>query len=424
MKEYKETRLLLRNIEEPNQDRLDGYKERGGYQALARAVQMSAEEITEEVKRSGLRGRGGAGFPTGKKWSFVPHNTGKPIYLLCNADESEPGTFKDRVLMERDPHSLIEGMIISCLALDCHTAFIYIRGEYAFIIPTLERAIEEARSAGYLGTTVMGREYPLDIIVHKAAGAYICGEESALIRSLEGERGYPRVRPPYPAIQGFLQSPTVINNVETLCGVTWVIANGADAFAAYGTEKSKGTKLISVSGAVNKPGVYEIEMGFPLLTFVERIAGGIQQGRKLKALIPGGSSVPVLRGDELEGVTIDYESMMEAGTMLGSGGMMVFDDETNMPEVLQVIANFYAHESCGQCSPCREGTGWAKRIIDRLFAGQGRQSDLDLLVNIADMMEGKTICALADADAMPIRSFIKKFRSEFEALVKTGVRAA
>jgi NADH-quinone oxidoreductase subunit F len=418
MKKHQETRLLLRNIDQPNQDRLDGYQERGGYQALAKAVKMSADEITEEVKRSGLRGRGGAGFPTGRKWSFVPRNTGKPIYLLCNADESEPGTFKDRVILERDPHMLIEGIIISCLALDCHTAFIYIRGEYAFLIDKLEQRIKEARSAGYLGERVMDREFPLDIIVHKAAGAYICGEESSLIRSLEGARGYPRVRPPYPAVQGFLLSPTVINNVETLGAIPWIIEQGGAAYASYGTEKSPGTKLISVSGAVNKPGVYEIELGYPLRDFIEEIAGGVPAGRQLKAVIPGGSSVPVLRVDELDGVTIDYESLMKAGTFLGSGGMIVFDDSAKMPVVLQVIANFYAHESCGQCSPCREGSGWAKRILDRLLAGNGKKSDLDLIVNIADMMEGKTICALADADAMPLRSFVKKFRSEFEALLK------
>ncbi|MEW6729702.1 MAG: NADH-quinone oxidoreductase subunit NuoF [Acidobacteriota bacterium] len=422
MKKYQqETRLLLKNIDQPGPDRLTGYLAQGGYQALAQAVQMSADQIIEEIKRSGLRGRGGAGFLTGMKWAFVPRNGAKPVYLLCNADESEPGTFKDRVLMEYDPHLLIEGIIISCLALNCHTAFIYIRGEYAFLIDKLVHAIDEARAAGYLGEQVLTRQFPLDIIVHKAAGAYICGEETALIESLEGYRGYPRLRPPYPAVHGLLQSPTVINNVETLCAVPWIIQNGANAYAAYGTQKSSGTKLISISGAVNRPGVYEIEMGFPLHDFIFTIAGGITAGRRLKAVVPGGSSVPVLRADEIENITIDYESMMAAGTMLGSGGMIVFDETAHMPSVLQVIAGFYAHESCGQCSPCREGTGWAKRVLDRLLTGQGLSGDIDLLVRIADMMEGKTICALADADAMPLRSFVKKFRNEFEALLPTSL---
>jgi NADH-quinone oxidoreductase subunit F len=412
-----ETRLLLRNIDAPDQDTLKGYQARGGYQALAQAVNMSAQQIIEEVTRSGLRGRGGAGFPTGKKWSFIPRDRNQPIYLLCNADESEPGTFKDRILMERDPHLLIEGIIIAALALDCHTAFIYIRAEYAFLIAKLSRAIAEARVAGYLGAKVISKAFALDIIIHKAAGAYICGEETGLIESLEGNRGYPRVRPPYPAYQGYLQSPTVINNVETLCALPWIIERGGAAYAAYGTPKSAGTKLISVSGDVNRPGVYEIEMGFPALDFINHLAGGVRNGNRLKAIIPGGSSVPVLRADELAGVTIDFESLKAAGSMLGSGGMIVIDETEKMPEILQVITDFYAHESCGQCSPCREGTGWASRLLARLLDGAGKSSDLDLLIKIADMMEGKTICALADADAMPIRSFITKFRSEFESLI-------
>jgi NADH-quinone oxidoreductase subunit F len=409
-------KILLANIDKPDQARIDKYRERGGYRALEKALAMEPATIIEEVKTSGLRGRGGAGFPTGMKWSFVPKNTGKPVYLLCNADESEPGTFKDRILMERDPHLLIEGMAIASYALGCHLAYIYLRGEYEFILPTLERALQEAYDAGILGPSLMGRDYALDIHVHLGQGAYICGEETALIESLEGYRGYPRIKPPFPATHGFLDSPTVVNNVETLCALPWIIENGGAAYAAIGTEKSKGTKLFSVSGHVNKPGVYEVEMGYPLLDLIYNEAGGIPNGRKLKAVIPGGSSVPVLTAEECQGVTLDYESLLKAGSMLGSGGMMVFDETTSMPEVLSVIADFYAHESCGQCTPCREGTGWAAKILRNLLAGKGRPPDIDLLLKIADMMEGKTICPLADADVMPIRSFVTKFRSEFEAL--------
>lgn len=411
-------KILLANIDKPDQVRIDKYRERGGYRGLEKALQMEPAAVIEEVKVSGLRGRGGAGFPTGMKWSFVPKNTGKPVYLLCNADESEPGTFKDRILMERDPHLLIEGMAIASYALGCHLAYIYLRGEYEFILPTLERALEEAYGAGILGPSVMGRDYALDIYVHLGQGAYICGEETALIESLEGYRGYPRIKPPFPATHGFLDSPTVVNNVETLCALPWIIQHGGAAYAAIGTEKSKGTKLFSVSGHVNKPGVYEVEMGYPLLDLIYNEAGGIPNGRKLKAVIPGGSSVPVLTAEECQGVTLDYESLLKAGSMLGSGGMMVFDETTSMPEVLSVIADFYAHESCGQCTPCREGTGWAAKILRNLLAGKGKPSDIDLLLRIADMMEGKTICPLADADVMPIRSFVTKFRSEFEALCR------
>jgi NADH-quinone oxidoreductase subunit F len=392
------------------------YRERGGYKALEKALAMEPAAIIEEVKTSGLRGRGGAGFPTGMKWGFVPRNSGKPTYLLCNADESEPGTFKDRILMERDPHLLIEGMAIACFALGCHLSYIYLRGEYEFIAHTLQRALDEAYEAGLLGPSVMGKDFALDLYLHLGQGAYICGEETSLIESLEGYRGYPRIKPPFPATHGFLASPTVVNNVETLCALPWIITNGGAAHAAIGTEKSKGTKLFSVSGHVNKPGVYEVDMGYPLLDFINNEAGGIPNGRQLKAVIPGGSSVPVLTAAECDGVLLDYESLLKAGSMLGSGGMIVLDDSTKMPEVLSVIADFYAHESCGQCTPCREGTGWAAKILRNLVAGKGKRTDIDLLLKIADMMEGKTICPLADADVMPIRSFVTKFRSEFEAL--------
>ena len=412
------TKILLANIDKPEQASIAKYRERGGYKALEKALAMEPTALIEEVKASGLRGRGGAGFPTGMKWSFVPRNSNKPTYLLCNADESEPGTFKDRILMERDPHMLIEGMAIACYALNCHLSYIYIRGEYEFVANTQQKALDEAYEAKIIGPSVMGKDFALDIYVHLGQGAYICGEETSLIESLEGNRGYPRIKPPFPATHGFLASPTVVNNVETLAALPWIIQNGGAAYAAIGTEKSKGTKLFSVSGHVAKPGVYEVDLGYPLLDFINNEAGGVANGKKLKAVIPGGSSVPVMTAAECEGVLLDYESLLKAGSMLGSGGMIVLDETTKMPETLSVIADFYAHESCGQCTPCREGTGWAAKILKNIVAGLGKRSDVDLLLKIADMMEGKTICPLADADVMPIRSFVTKFRSEFEALCK------
>jgi len=407
-------KVLLANIDKPDQVKIEKYRERGGYKALEKTLAMEQSAVIEEVKASGLRGRGGAGFPTGMKWSFVPRNTGKQTFLLCNADESEPGTFKDRLLMERDPHMMIEGMAIAAYALNCHLAYIYLRGEYEFIAYTIQQALDEAYQAKILGPSVFGRDYSLDIHLHLGQGAYICGEETSLIESLEGYRGYPRLKPPFPAVSGFLASPTVVNNVETLCAVPWIMLNGAAAYAAMGTEKSKGTKLFSVSGHVARPGTYEVELGYPLMDFINNEAGGVT-GR-LKAVIPGGSSVPVLTAAECDGVNLDYESLLKAGSMLGSGGMIVFNDSIKMPEVLSVIADFYAHESCGQCTPCREGTGWAAKIMRNLVAGNGKRSDIDLLYKIVDMMEGKTICPLADADVMPIRSFVTKFRAEFEAM--------
>ena len=412
------TKILLANIDKPEQASIAKYRERGGYKALEKALAMEPTALIEEVKASGLRGRGGAGFPTGMKWSFVPRNSNKPTYLLCNADESEPGTFKDRILMERDPHMLIEGMAIACYALNCHLSYIYIRGEYEFVANTQQKALDEAYEAKIIGPSVMGKDFALDIYIHLGQGAYICGEETSLIESLEGNRGYPRIKPPFPATHGFLASPTVVNNVETLAALPWIIQNGGAAYAAIGTEKSKGTKLFSVSGHVAKPGVYEVDLGYPLLDFINNEAGGVANGKKLKAVIPGGSSVPVMTAAECEGVLLDYESLLKAGSMLGSGGMIVLDETTKMPETLSVIADFYAHESCGQCTPCREGTGWAAKILKNIVAGLGKRSDVDLLLKIAEMMEGKTICPLADADGMPIRSFVTKFRSEFEALCK------
>ncbi|HXG65184.1 MAG TPA: NADH-quinone oxidoreductase subunit NuoF, partial [Blastocatellia bacterium] len=328
--------ILLANIDKPGQTDIEKYRERGGYKGLAKALTMEPTAVIEEVKASGLRGRGGAGFPTGMKWGFVPRNTGKPTFLLCNADESEPGTFKDRILMEKDPHLLVEGMAIAAYALDCHLSYIYIRGEYEFLAYTVQKALDEAYAAGILGPSVMGKDYALDMYIHLGQGAYICGEETSLIESLEGYRGYPRIKPPFPAVSGFLASPTVVNNVETLAALPWIIENGGAAYAAIGTEKSKGTKLFSVSGHVNKPGVYEVDLGYPLMDFLNNECGGIPNGRKLKAVIPGGSSVPVLTAAECEGVLLDYESLLKAGSMLGSGGMIVFDETVSMPQALSV----------------------------------------------------------------------------------------
>lgn len=408
-------KVLTEHIDKPDQHRYGQYAGRGGYQALRKALAMKPQDIIAEVKKSGLRGRGGAGFPTGLKWSFVPRNTGKPVYLINNADEGEPGTFKDRVLLEKDPHRTIEGMAIACYALGSHRGYIYIRGEYTESQVRMEAALEEARAAGIIGKSMFGSGYEFELSTHRAAGAYICGEETALIESLEGKRGYPRLKPPFPAVSGLFKSPTVVNNVETLCAVPWIIEHGAGAYTAMGTEKSPGTKLFSVSGSINKPGTYEVEMGFPLEQFLYETCGGIRGGRNLQAVIPGGSSVPVLRAEEIKGVTLDYESLAKAGTMLGSGGMIVFDDTVDLTKMLRVIIDFYAHESCGQCSPCREGTGWLSKTIHRFLDGQGGVSDLDLMLDIARGMVGNTICPLADAAAMPTESFIKKFRPLFEA---------
>jgi NADH-quinone oxidoreductase subunit F len=408
--------LLLRNIDIPDSDTLATYKARGGYRSWEKVVQtMKPEQLIEEVKASGLRGRGGAGFPTGMKWSFVPKDSPKPRYLVCNADESEPGTFKDRLLIEKDPHAIIEGTLIAAYAIRSHTAFIYIRGELVFGANVLDRAVEEAIQAGYIGKNIAGSGYDLDVIVHRGAGAYICGEETALLSSLEGGRGWPKVKPPFPATHGLFGCPTVVNNVETLAALPWIIERGAAAYAALGTEKSKGTKLFSVSGHISRPGVYELEMGYPFKKFLEEDCGGVSNGRKLKGVIPGGGSMPVLRPEEIEKVNLDYESVQAAGSMLGSGGVIVMDDSTCMVRAAWNIARFYAHESCGQCSPCREGCHWMEKIFHRLEQGGGERGDLDLILNISGNIMGNTICPFGDAAAMPAAAFIKKFRDEFEA---------
>ena len=409
-------KLLLRNIGVTDSHTLAVYQSRAGYRSWEKVVRnMKPAELIEEVKSSGLRGRGGAGFPTGMKWSFVPKDSPKPKYLVCNADESEPGTFKDRLLIEQDPHAIIEGTLIAAFAIQSHTAFIYIRGELVAGAKILERAVEEACRAGTIGKNIFGSSYDLDVIVHRGAGAYICGEETALLSSLEGGRGWPKVKPPFPATHGLFGCPTVVNNVETLAALPWILDRGAAAYAAMGTEKSKGTKLFSVSGHISRPGVYEVEMGYPFKKFLEEDCGGVANGRKLKGVIPGGGSMPVLRPEEIEKVNLDYESVQAAGSMLGSGGVIVMDETTCMVRAAANIARFFAHESCGQCSPCREGCHWMEKIFHRIEHGEGQTGDLDLILNISGNIMGNTICPFGDAAAMPAGAFIRKFRPEFEA---------
>ncbi|MBI4239234.1 MAG: NADH-quinone oxidoreductase subunit NuoF [Deltaproteobacteria bacterium] len=412
--------ILTKNWGKPHSRSIQTYLAQGGYATLKKMFQMSPEQVTEEAKRSGLRGRGGAGFPAGVKWGFVPKNTGKPIYLCINADESEPGTFKDRAILENDPHMLIEGVIIASYALGVRTAYQYIRGEFYRPWEMVEQAIAEAYQHGFLGQNICGSNFSLDFYQHRGAGAYICGEETGLIESLEGKRGMPRIKPPFPAVSGAFGCPTVVNNVETIAALPWILEHGGEAYAKIGVGKSTGTKLWSVSGHVNRPGVYEVPLGIPFKLFLEEYCGGVWKGRKLKAVIVGGSSVPVLTADEAFAVTLDYESLQGAGTFLGSGGMIIIDDQTSMVAALENLAVFYHHESCGQCTPCREGSGWVEKILHRLYHGEGRHEDLALLQDLADKMQGRTICALADALAMPVRSYVTKFRTEFEAFIREG----
>lgn len=412
-----EIKLLTEHYSKDEFKTLAGYQKFGGYEVLKKALGMKPEDIIEEVKKSGLRGRGGAGFPTGTKWSFLPKN-GEPRYLLCNADEGEPGTFKDRKMMERAPHQLIEGMIISGFAISSKKSYIYVRGEYDESIRTLEAAVKEAYAAGLLGKNILGSGFDHDLDVYRGAGAYICGEETGMISSLEGLKGQPKLKPPFPAVQGYLRKPTIVNNVETLAAVKYIIRDGAAAYRKYGTEKSAGTKLFSVSGDVNTPGTYEVPLGYSLKDLIEKECGGLRPGRKLKAVIPGGSSAPVLTAEEAYRATMDYECLAQMGSMLGSGAVIIIDDSQCMVDLLKVILHFYHHESCGQCTPCREGTGWLEKTITRVIAGQGQLKDIDLLVKVADNMKGRTICALSDAAALPTLSFIQKFREEFEYYVR------
>lgn len=414
-------KILTKYLEFDDQKDLDVYEKRGGYKSIRKALQMTAADVIGTVKESGLRGRGGAGFPTGMKWGFVPKNLGKPIYLLNNADESEPGTFKDRLLMERDPHLCIEGMMIAAWALSANWSAIYIRGEYSYPATMIDRAIKQAYAKGYLGKNIFGSGFDLDIVVHRGAGAYICGEETGLIESLEGNKGQPRIKPPFPAVVGVYGCPTVVNNTETLAVLPWIIENGAAAYKAIGTEKSPGTKLFSASGHINKPGVYEVNLGYPLLEFLEVECGGIRGGKKLKAVIPGGSSVPVLRADELAKVNLDYESIAAAGSMLGSGGFIAMDETTNMVDAVLNLQHFYSHESCGQCTPCREGAHWVEKIIHRIYAGEGTSADITLIRDVCSQIGGHTICPFGDALITPALSFIKKFPEEFTERIEKSL---
>jgi NADH-quinone oxidoreductase subunit F len=415
-----EVRVITRRFNLPLSATLRDYLQEDGYKAAEKALKkMTPEEVVDEVKKSNLRGRGGAGFPAGMKWFFCPRDPEKPKYIIANCDESEPGTCKDRALMELDPHQLIEGMIIAGRAVNSHQGFMYVRGEYRYVIDILDRAIAEAYDGGYLGKNIMGSGFDFDLQTHTGAGAYECGEESALMESLEGKRGYPRIRPPFPAVVGLYGSPTIINNAETLSAVPAVILNGSEWYANLGTPKNGGTRLFCLSGHVNRPGLYELPMGFLLRRMIDEVAGGIPNGRKVKAVIPGGSSVPVLTADELD-VPMDFDSVAKAGSLLGSGGVMVMDEDTCMVEVAQRIMHFYAHESCGWCIPCREGTTWLRKMLDRFHGGQGRQEDIDHMSELAKNMLGKTFCPLGDAAAMPIIAIVEKFRAEFEEHLRLG----
>jgi NADH-quinone oxidoreductase subunit F len=409
-----EVPVISRRFGIPDSHKLDVYLQHDGYQALEKALkQMTPDQITEEVKKSNLRGRGGAGFPAGMKWSFVPKDTTKPKYVIANADESEPGTSKDRPLMEMDPHQLIEGMAIAGRAVGSNRGYIYVRGEYRYIIDILEAAISEAYARGYLGKNILGSGFDFDLAAHTGAGAYECGEESALMESLEGKRGYPRIRPPFPAVVGLYGCPTVINNAETLSSVPAIILRGGEWYASLGSPKNGGTRLYSISGHVNRPGIYELPMGFNLKRLIEDVAGGVRDGKKLKAVIPGGSSCPLLAANEID-IALDFDSVAKAGSMLGSGGTVVIDEDTCMVDVARRIMHFYAHESCGWCIPCREGTAWLQKMLDRFHEGGGHSEDIPLIGELAQNMLGRTFCPLGDAAAMPTISIVKKWRNEFE----------
>lgn len=408
-----ETRVVSKNFAIEGSETLDVYLANDGYKAFRKAKEMTPEAIVEEVKTSSLRGRGGAGFPTGLKWSFVPRNSPKPRVIVVNADESEPGTCKDRLLMEYDPHQMIEGILIAGLAVDAHVGYIYIRGEYRYLIEKMDRALDEAYAKGYLGKNVAGTGFQFDLYTHSGAGAYECGEETALLDSLEGKRGVPRMKPPFPAVAGAWAMPTLLNNVETFSAIPAIIRDGGAAFAALGTPKNGGTRLVCISGHVDKPGVYELPLGFPMMKAINEVAGGIPGGKKLKAVVPGGSSCPILRAEECD-IPMDYDTLAKVGSMLGSGGMVVLDETTDMVRFALRIMKFYAHESCGWCIPCREGTTWLKKILQRFYDGQGRREDISMLGELSKNMLGRTFCALGDAAALPTISIVEKFTEDFE----------
>jgi NADH-quinone oxidoreductase subunit F len=413
-----ETPLISRRWGVQDSHKIDVFLQNGGYRALEKALkEMTPESIIDEVKKSNLRGRGGAGFPTGMKWAFVPKDSPKARYVICNADESEPGSCKDRPLMELDPHQLFEGMVIAGRAIGAHEGFIYIRGEYRYVLDILDTALAEAYSRGYVGKNILGTGFDFDIVVHTGAGAYECGEESALMESLEGKRGYPRIKPPFPAVVGLYGCPTIINNVETLSTVPSIILEGGETYAQRGTPRNGGTRLLCVSGHVNKPGIYEIPLGMNMKTFIYETAGGIPDGKKLKAVIPGGSSCPLMTAEEVD-VPMDFDALAKAGSMLGSGGMVVIDEDTCMVDMARRIMHFYSHESCGWCIPCREGTSWLRKTLERFHAGFGRIEDIDNLADLAKNMLGRTFCPLGDAAALPTISIVAKWRNEFEDHLK------
>ena len=419
-------RVLLPPVKDLH--KLDVYEANDGYSALREILttdKWDPTSVTDEVKKSGLKGRGGAGFPTGLKWSFMPPvDPDVPRYLCCNGDESEPGTFKDRQLLEYNPHSVFEGMLIASYAMSIKTGFLYIRGEFADWITHMEAELEKAYEKGYVGKNIMGSDFSCDIVIHKGAGAYICGEESSLMNSLEGKRAYPRIKPPFPAQKGVWGYPTTINNVETLACAPLIIRNGGEWYAGIGAETHPGPVLYGISGHVNRPGVYEYPTGMLITDLVNEVADGVRGGKKLKAIVPGGSSTPVLRADMIDGVTMDADSLREAGSMMGTSGMLIMDEDTDMVSFLRRITHFYHHESCGQCTPCREGTGWLENIVTRIDEGEGNLRDLDLLMDLCSQMEGRTVCALADAAAWPVRYTIDRFRDEFEARCKPSLVAS
>jgi NADH-quinone oxidoreductase subunit F len=418
----REVRIISKYFGDPEARTLEGARQRGRYQALQKALGMEPDQITEVVKASGLRGRGGAGFPTGVKWSFMPKDTAKPHYLCCNADESEPGTFKDREILRWDPHQLIEGCLIASYAIRAQHAYIYCRGEFFEASSVLAKAVEEAYEAGLAGKNILGSGVDIDVTVHIGAGAYICGEETGLMNSLEGRRGQPRVKPPFPAAVGVFGMPTTVNNVETLAAVPHIIENGGEWYRQWGTERSPGTKLFCVSGHVNKPGNYELPLGFPLSELIEDVCGGVRNGNALKAVIPGGSSVPILSAAECLECDLDYEGVAAAGSMLGCASVVVMDETADIVKQVRRMAYFYAHESCGQCTPCREGSAWVTQILQRIEDGRGTEEDLDTLMEVTEQMVGTTICVLSDSVAAPVQSSIQKFRDEYLALIRRGER--
>jgi NADH-quinone oxidoreductase subunit F len=415
-------KIFTRNFHLADSHTLRAYRDTGGYRGLTKALGMEPAAITEEVKKANLRGLGGAGFPTGTKWSFIPKGSTAPKYLVVNADEGEPGTFKDRYILERDPHALIEGMVIAARAIDSHLGFIYIRGEYVQPWRVFSAALAEAYQAGLVGRNIQGSSFDFDIVVHRGAGAYICGEETGLLSSLEGKKGWPKIKPPFPAIKGAFGQPTIVNNVETLAAVPHIIERGAEWFAALGTKTQGGTRLYSVSGHVVRPGIVEAPVSITLRSLIYDECGGIPNGRRLKAVVPGGSSAAILTADEID-VSMDVDGLRNAGTMAGSAGVIAMDETVSIPEALMVVARFYAHESCGQCTPCRESTGWIYKIAHRIVEGKGRKEDLDTIVDVAKRGAGTTICAFYDGAVGPYISYVEKFRDEFEALIRSGVDA-